>query len=195
MIQKINEAIHNHTFGTIKSTDIYVVDFKNTNGGDVEVLETIPKINYVHLSNNNNIEIYYDAFKDNALVLDLSNGLYSKQCECVLFPSSCHITDWILFIETKYASDLKAAFNEKADYPNTMINQIISTVNYFRDKGILTTDRRVNAILSFPKLLEDFSESFFTRSEKTVEEILEKHKILLRATNEGSILSPKRIRI
>jgi hypothetical protein len=194
MIQKINEIIVAQSNGTLVTENIYVIDYKNINGGNVEVLENKPEHNCVHLTNENRVFVHYVAFKENALKVDTPEGQV-KQCECVLFPSSLNADDWVLFIETKYTASLKTALDEKVDYPNTMIAQIISTVKYFRDKNILPLDKKVFAIVSFPKLIEAFSEAFFTRSNLTREEILINHKILLRPTNEGIIKSQTRIKI
>lgn len=194
MIQKINSVIKEQKNGTTNSENIYIIDYKNINGGEVEVLEAKPENSCVHLSNENTVEVYFVAFKDNALKVKAAHGQV-KQCECVLFPTSLIETDWVLFVETKYTSSLKIAIDEKVDYPNTMIEQIISTVTYFRDNGILPTEKRVYGIVSFPTLIENFSEAFFTRSSSTPEEILFKHKILIRPTNEGRIKSQKHIKI
>lgn len=194
MIQKINDAIQRKSIGTINSQNIFIADFKKTNGGDVIISDTEPSINSIYLSNENNIEIHFIAFKDNALKVETEEGQV-KQCECVLFPSTCNPNDWILFAETKYTDSLTIALAENTDYPNTMISQIISTVLYFREKGIIEENKRVSAILSFPTLIENFSESFFTRSELTPEEILIEHNILMRPSNEGKIISQKRIKI
>lgn len=194
MIQKINEIILEQNNGLINTENIFIIDYKNINGGDVEVLENKPEHNCVHLTNENKVSVYYVTFKENALKVDTPEGQV-KQCECVLFPSSLNIEDWVLFIETKYTASLKSALDAKIDYPNTMISQIISTVKYFRDNGILPLDKKVFAIVSFPKLIEAFSEAFLTRSELTPEEISINHKILIRPTNEGKIISTKRIKI
>lgn len=192
MIQKINELIAAQNNGTISSENIFVIDYKNINGGQVEVLETEPEHKCVHLVNDNKVGIYYVAFKDNALKVNTPSGQI-KQCECVLFPTSLNASDWILFIETKYTSILKIALDKEIDYPNTMIAQIISTVGYFRDKGILPIDKKVYAIVAFPILIEAFSEAFFTRSVLTREEISINHKILLQPTSKGIIKSQTRI--
>ena len=136
MIQKINEIILEQNNGLINTENIFIIDYKNINGGDVEVLENKPEHNCVHLTNENKVSVYYVTFKENALKVDTPEGQV-KQCECVLFPSSLNIEDWVLFIETKYTASLKSALDAKIDYPNTMISQIISTVKYFRDNGIL----------------------------------------------------------
>jgi hypothetical protein len=194
MIQKINEVIANQSNGKTGAENIYVIDYKNINGGDVEVLENKPEHDCVHLTNEKKVNVYYVAFKENALKVNTPEGQV-KQCECVLFPATLNTDDWVLFIETKYTANLKTALDEKVDYPNTMIAQIISTVNYFRDKDILPADKKVFAIVSFPKLIDAFSEAFFTRSNLTREEISINHRILISPTNEGMIKSQTRIKI
>ncbi len=193
MIRKINGLITNHKTGTTSCDNIYIVDYKNINGGEVELFCEEPLERSVFLDNQQPIEIFYDLFLDNALVI--APGNHSKQCECILFPTSLNDEDWILFIETKYANDIQAAFNKEADYPNCMIEQIIGCVNFFRDKDIIPKTKKVHAILSFPTLIQDFSESFLLRSDLTPEEILENHKIIIRPSNSIQIKSNKRLKI
>jgi hypothetical protein len=194
MIQRIEAIISAQNNGTIDSENIYVIDYKNINGGEVNVLENKPVENSVHLTNENRINVYFVTFKENALRVNIPSGQV-KQCECVLFPTSLNAEDWVLFIETKYTSSLKNAMDKKVDYPNTMIDQIISTVKYFRDNKILPINKKVLAIVSFPTLIEAFSEAFFTRSRLTREEISINHKILLKPSNNGAIKSQTRIKI
>lgn len=194
MIEIINNIIVNQRNGKINSKNIFIIDYKNINGGNVEVLENEPDHNSVHLTNDNKVSVYYVALNDNALKVNAPEGQV-KQCECVLFPDVLDGDYWVLFIEMKYAYNKTIAFDEKTDYPNTMIEQIISTVKFFREQGILPNNKKVSAIVSFPNLIAPFSESFFTRSEKTREEILLNYKIRLRATNNGKIISPFRLRI
>lgn len=194
MIQKINAAISAQRNGVTNSKEVFVIDYKKINGGDVQILPNRPQYDCVHLTNDRNVEIQYVAFEENALKVNTPEGQV-KQCECILFPTSLNETDWILCIETKYTANLQIALAEKVDYPNTMVKQIISTVNYFREHKIIPETKRVHAIVSFPKLLENFSEAFFTRSEMTAEEILLTYKILIRPTNKGVIKSEKTIKI
>jgi len=193
MRNKIEAILPNHTIISTDAPNIYIVDYKNLNGGDVEMLTEAPTdIKGVVIKNIRRIEVCFDGFKESSL--PISVGEYSRQCECVLFPAACNETDWILFIETKYTYDLKSAFKENHDYPNCMIDQVISTVNYFRQKGIIAKKRRVDAMLSFPKLIDDFSSTFFTGS-MSIEDILLEHRIRIRATNSASIISEKRLKL
>lgn len=188
---KIETRLPEHILKNSNASNIYIVDFKDLNIGDVELLESEPvNIKYVHLENKVPISVWFDGFKNNALPLTV--GSHNKQCECVIFPESCNETDWVLFIEMKYANDLKNAFREVRNYPNGMIEQIIETVSYFREKGIIDIDKRVNAIVSFPNLIEEFNSVFFTNT-PSIDEILNEYKILIRATNFAIIKSEKRI--
>ena len=45
MIQKINEIILEQNNGLINTENIFIIDYKNINGGDVEVLENKPEHN------------------------------------------------------------------------------------------------------------------------------------------------------
>ena len=187
----IEKKLPGHTIIESEATNIYIVDYKKLNNGDVVLLENEPDdIKYVYLENANKVSLYFDGFKDNALVIN--RGEYSQQCECVLFPTDCNETDWVLFIECKYSYDLKTASDVKNGYPQKMISQIVDTVSFFRDKGILEAKRRATAIVSFPNLMEEFNSTFFS-GEFTELDILKEHNILIRATNSAIIKSQKRI--
>jgi hypothetical protein len=187
----IEKELPDHTIIESSAPNIYIVDYKKLNKGDVVLLEDEPDdIKYVYLENTNGISIYFDGFKDNALVIKA--GEHSQQCECVLFPTDCNETDWVLFIECKYTYDLKTASDVKNGYPQKMISQIVDTVTFFRKKGILEEKRRASAIVSFPNLMEEFNSTFFT-GRYTELDILKEHNILIRATNSATIKSQKRI--
>ena len=134
----------------------------------------------VCVGNEKRVEVFFAGFGKNAL--KLTNSVYSKQCECVLFPTLCDPEKWVLFVETKYARDLQAAQKE--------------TVRYFRNKGIIDSDKIVQAVMSFPNLVGNFEQWVFPiRQEdgtmKTAMDILLQDKILVRATNKVTILGEK----
>ena len=193
MRERIERLLPEHTFVGSKAGAFYIVDYADDRDGDVCLLEEEPAdINYVSLNNEEQqIHVLFDGFKKNAL--PLKKGEYSKQCECVIFPEACSHSDWILFIETKYTANLKSAFNEKNNYPQYMIEQILATVNYFREKGILDADKVVRAIVSFPNLMESFSETFFDSIDDTPVNFLRSHNVMIRATNSATIKSAEKI--
>ena len=193
MKNRIEEMLPQHTISQSQASKIYIVDYTNFKTGSVELFEIEPEhIKYVLLENKNEITVCFDGFEQNAL--EISKGYYSRQCECVVFPTACSENDWVLFIETKYTNDVVSAFREEHDYPNCMISQIVDTVNFFRDKGILESWRRATAIVSFPNLVEAFNSTFFTGAISELD-ILKEHNILIRATNSANIISAKRIKL
>ncbi|MBV5343981.1 hypothetical protein JZU68_10480 [bacterium] len=181
-----------HVFSNTAMPEMYIVDWKDINGGDVQIHTAQPTnpdtgddVNGVYLTNTNEVDVTFDALADNALFYTKANQ--SRQCECVCFPTSYSSDEWMLFVETKYANNLYAALRPENDYPNRMVDQIKQTVTFFRTKEIIPTDKLVNAIVSFPNLLDDFNAFVFPTTE--IEDMLIDHNILIRATNEAEIVS------
>lgn len=105
-----------------------------------------------------------------------------------MYPNVANADEWILFVETKYANNIYAAFNPESDYPNYAISQIKGTVQYFRAMGIIEPDKIVNAIISFPQLSEAFN-SFVFRDDESILDIFINDKIIIRATNYVRIIN------
>lgn len=192
MITRLRENFPAHHIVEEDAEQLYVVDFKQINNGGVELLNADPGVGHVYLDNERRVPIFFDGFPENAFVI--TPGLHHTQCECVIFPQACGPDDWIPVIETKYVYDIENAFRKTNDYPNCMIDQIIGAVSYLREKGIIEPHRRVNAIVSFPTLIEDFSASFFA-GRHSIEDILIDQKIKIRPTNKAIIKSEQRIKI
>lgn len=191
MIELLKKTIPKSNCKSSKAKDLYIVDYKHVHHGVVDLHEQIPDVNFVHISNINNVEVYFNGFLDSALEIELGN--YSKQCECIIFSNPYSTNTWTLFIETKYVNSIENAFRESNKYPFSMVNQIIDTVKYFRDKNLIGSET-VNAIVSFPTLIGDFSASFFT-GDLSIEDILLNYKIRIRAINSALIISNKRIKL
>ena len=193
MKNRLLAKLPKHTPEEVSYNNLYVVDYKNINKGGVVLHNETPDIPHVHLLNENEIPVCFDGFSENALPTEVA-GICCSQCECIMFPAEYIEGNWILCIEMKYVDDMTNAFRKENDYPNCMISQILETVGYFRKHGIISPNSRVHAMLAFPTLIESFSESFFTGTQ-TKEDILIEHKILMRATNVGTIISEKRIKL
>jgi hypothetical protein len=187
-----------HEISEVNFEEIHVVDWTNTdNKCGVEVLASAPSINSVHVDNSCRVPVIFDAFGKNAL--PIKKGKYSRQCECVMFPSTNN-NHWILFIETKYARDRDHAFRKEYDYPWNMVSQIIETVNYFREKQIIEEKQKVHAIVAFPNLLEDdYHDDIFRALEESprlsVEKIKLRYNIIIRGGNCANIVSEKQIQL
>ena len=189
---------HSACFSNINGRVLYVRDMKPINYG-VATIDSCPGgVAAVELNNPLQIAIDFDAFPDNALPLGV--GSYEKQCECVLFPEGTDEKEWVLFIETKYVDNLQNAQKKEYGYPQLMITQIKKTVEYFRANHILSQDKRVHAIVSYPTLEEGFESWCFPVTYKdgtteSVEDILQNDKIHIRATNCALIKSVKRLKL
>jgi hypothetical protein len=189
MINKIPELIPRSVLKNSSAEHIYIIDNKHYDKKAVaDLLETEPEIGFVYLYNKNNVEVNFHAFEESAF----KQGC--KQCECIVYSIPVDNESWELFIETKYVTNIENAFRESNGYPYSMVDQVIQTVEYFREKEIIDLDRVVNAIVSFPTLIQDFSASFFT-GDQSIEDIMIKHKIRIRAKNSAEIKSHKKIKL
>ena len=187
---------HKTCLCSIYNPHLYIVDWKDYNKGAVEISGAQRNvINAVHILNENNVKVFFDAFPENAL--PITKKKRSRQCECVVFPITCDQDEWILFIETKYANSIHAAKNPDSDYPYCMVRQIKETVSYFRMKGIISENKILHAILAFPNLMEGFNSWVFPIKHDGIEEsILDiriNDKIIIRATNHAQIVDDTNI--
>lgn len=204
---------HAECFKSILSATIYIRDYKHHDlAADIQnrgiVIDDNPDPEWasVVLENamHDSLAIDADCFPENALPNEEA-GSHASQCECVVFPADGNDDDWLLFIETKYTDSEEVAQKGEVNYPKKMFSQIKSTVNYFRQKGIIASDKRVHAIMSYPKLLEPFDswnipledvdEETGDVLQLTTEEIMQRYKIHLRPTNHALIKSAKRIKL
>ncbi len=181
------------------SDSIVVVDWKDITNEGIKVHDSLPIINPqtnkevkgAVIRNGSRLKIQIDAFGESAL--NYTRKHRAKQCECVLYPCGADREEWLLFIETKYANTIFAATNPKNKYPETAIEQIKQTVDFFRTKGFIGIDKVVNAIISFPNLAEQF-EGFILDME-TVMDMRRDNKIIIRATNYARVINDKEIEL
>ena len=211
IIEKL--PLHSECFNVILSATIYVRDYKHhdlsvndQNRGIVIDANPDPEWSSVVLHNSmpDQLSVESDCFPENALPNE-EVGSYASQCECVIFPADGNDDDWVLFIETKYTDNAETAQRSDVNYPKKMFSQIKSTVRYFRNKGILSENKKVHAIMSYPKLLEPFDSWNFPLEDideetgdviqLTTEDVLQRYKIHLRSTNHALIKSAKRIKL
>ena len=198
--ERITVALPAHVacFTQCNGAVMYVRDMKPVNGGVATIDNTKGGVAAVELDNPLQVTVDFDAFPDNALPLGV--GKCEKQCECVLFPEGADQNEWVLFIETKYVDNLQNAQNKEYGYPQLMVTQIKKTVEYFRAKQILSQDKRVYAIVSYPTLEEGFESWCFPvkyndGTSESVEDILLKDKIHIRAANSATVKSVKRLKL
>ncbi len=202
-----DKAKDRHKICTVSHPEIHIVDWKDTDRKSgraeirgVEIFDRRPMgIKSVCLFNTPNLEITIDAFDENALYI--KKGHQAEQCECVVAPALFSSDNWVLAVETKYAEDYAAAFKKDEDsgvpeYPEKMVSQIISTVDYLRDKGVIAKDKMVHAIVSFPKLISDFNSELFSwvKEEWSTENLILNYKIKIKGCNSANITSSKRIK-
>jgi hypothetical protein len=180
MKSRISTLSPSHTFQTSNGSDLYFADYTD-----------IDKANGII---PNRGAMFSDVqFPDYAF--PKATGGYHFQCECSIFPDRCNNNDWILFIETKYAKTPSAARTPSYAYLKKALIQIVRTVTEYRKKGVISNDKPVYGIVSFPILTDQFNELFFQTKQDWVDRIKQKHNILIRGINSATIRSEEKLKL
>ena len=203
------EAISRLDFESVNHPEIHVVDWKkhDTENGcspprGVKVHGCKQAIKGVCLRNLPPLDVSFCLFGENSLLTGDPSG-QSLQCECVATPKPLASENWILVIETKYSDDLgeeqkKDEKKESVKRKNLLelaylaVDQIMVTVEYLRNRAVIESNRRVNAIVTFPSLAEDFNAWLFSWLD--VEDLVVTKKIKINISNTATIHSTKRIK-
>lgn len=208
---KINQEFPHHNI-TKHTGDIYVADYSNktkyskvkrnveifSSSIKLKIIYFIKKIglfnifnrifdfNYIetfNIYNLNKMEVGTIIFDNNSF--KYPNGNTKSQCEVCLFPFQSNNESWILFSELKYGCNED---NNESDFTKA-IKQLYKTRHYYKDKNIFSKTNNCYLIISMPKQTEPFL-NFILTSDR-VDDLKEKHNIILRAKNSVKILDDK----
>ena len=193
MKNKIQAVYPHSVFCSSTAPKLYIADFtERTNSNrKVEFHEIIPKtpdnttyMDCLILENYSQTTVVCNIFDD--YQFKDKKGKDLPHCECVLFPESKRKDIGMAFVEIK---DCKA--KNISVYKEKVKIQIISTVQIFRDKGIIEK-QRVYGIISFPrKNKASFNQTIFDDATE-YKRLYQKYKIRFFPTNWISIVDEKK---
>jgi hypothetical protein len=172
---------------TTRKAMFYVVDYteKTDSIRSVEVLETYPTdIDPLVVHNPIPLDITTTIFKPQCF-MDGKKEL--KQCEGVMFLTENTPASLVVFIEIKDCKPRNAS-----DFHKEIKEKFTVNIGLFREKGIISQEKIVYAIASFPrKEKTNFHNQFIKAPE--MKQFREKHKIMIRGTNKITIKDNERI--
>jgi hypothetical protein len=189
MKSKLNAALPS---GKIKhfeysDSEIYVVDYteKTKSAKEVEVCNTkLDSVDMLTLKNETLLNITASIFGQQCFINEQNQEI--KHCECILYPTNSNFDTWVLFVEIK---DCKP--KNISRYFISAKEQIIQTVKLFRDRNLLETNKRVHAVISFPRRKTDFHRNIITQGER--QHFLHQYRIIIRGANTIAIKNSKSI--
>ena len=165
MKSRILTAYPRSQFRQGNASVFYIADFTERTESlrKVEIHETIPQtpdrfqnMDCLTVNNPHTLTIEFNVFEDNQFKEE--EGRDIQHCECCLFPAANDDISWVAFVEIK---DCKP--KNIADYKEKVKEQIISTVQLFRNAHITTGQQKIYGIISFPrKRKTGFNETIFT---------------------------------
>jgi hypothetical protein len=164
---------------------IYVIDStQRTNSvKGVEIFSEKPQDIDALLIENPNLNISATFFKPQCFRDD--QGKEPENCEGVFYLTDSTDETWVLFLEIK---DCKALNISR--YFETAKKQIIKVVEIFREKNIITQNKKVYANISFPRRNKT---DYYHQLIKDPKDFRDKHKIILRGANNLKIKNSTKI--
>lgn len=149
----------NHNCGELSDAEtIYLSDLSEQANIPKIYIGNTPyeKVDYVKIINPTKLNVKYDSFGGNALPALNNDNIPQKQCECVLWSSSVEqkIKNWHLFIETKYVK------KSMSRYKDDVVEQLLSSLNWFRENSYLDQHSVVYGLGAFPMDLSYSSSRF-----------------------------------
>ncbi len=196
MKSKIRNNYPLSEFCSSTSAKIYLVDFTERTKSErkVEFHETIPLVpdskknmDCLILENPSQLSVVCNIFNDNQFKDENGNDL--PHCECLMFPESKGDNTGTAFVEIKDCKPKNISVHK-----NKAKDQIISTVQIFRDKGIIDK-QRVYGIISFPRMNKVlFNQTIFDDLTE-YKELHQKYRVRFLPTNSILIINEKKLSI
>lgn len=149
MKNKIESKFPGQNFPSYGTEKIYIMDYTNQTGNvrGIEWSDSAPTDIEAFCINNSQpaLDITFCAFKENTIKLS-GETKERTHCEGVLFPTEDSRKTWIVFLELKYPKrkNLGSELKEARD-------QLLYTLELFREQGIIEEKRLVYLIFSAPK--------------------------------------------
>ena len=188
MKNKISSVYPNSNYQTSSAPIIYVADFsvRTNKERGVEIHDNVPSnpndesqdMDCLQIHNEQQISIDFNIFDDHQFKNEVNEDI--EHCECCLFPSENNDKSWLAFIEIK---DCKA--KNISVYKEKTKNQIISTVNLFRQNNIIA-GQKIYGIISMPRKKISFNDAILGDI-VTQTALKREYHILFHATNQISI--------
>jgi hypothetical protein len=189
MRSKLNATLPSGKIKHVEYPDgeIYVADYtertKSVRG--VEVCNAKPDdMDVLTLKNETLLNITASIFGKQCFMDEKNKEI--KHCECILYPTNATTNTWVLFVEIK---DCKP--KNISGYFISAKKQIIQTVKLFRDRNLLEADKKVHAVISFPRKKTDFYRNIITQGIR--QQFLHQHKIIIRGSNIVTVKNNKSI--
>lgn len=189
MKNRILSVYPNSIYQTSSAPIIYVADFSERTNKErgVEIHDDVPSdpnnesqnMDCLQLYNKPRMVVDINIFDDHQFKNEVNKDI--EHCECCLFPNHHNAKSWLAFIEIK---DCKA--KNISQYKEKAKNQIISTVNLFRQNDIIA-GQNIYGIISMPRRNKVSFNDYILGDIVEQTALKKKYNILFHATNKMSI--------
>jgi hypothetical protein len=191
MKNRILAKFQGQDFPSYNTEVIYIMDYTNQteNVRGIEWNDTVPiDIDAFVINNSSLLDITFCAFKDNTIKIKEKTKEFSH-CEGVLFPTVNSNETWITFLELKYPQkkeNLGSNLKEARE-------QLLLTLDLFREQGIIEEKRLVYLIFSAPKYKTPFKN--WTMQARELRELQKTKYAIMRGVNNIQVISNEKIKV
>ncbi|MDR1974488.1 MAG: hypothetical protein LBQ31_07420 [Bacteroidales bacterium] len=191
MQSKILSTFQGQDFLSDNTDKIYIMDYTRQTDGDRGIeMSNIPPtdMDAFIIENNPQLEIAFCVFKDGTIKLS-GETREKSHCEGILFPANNSDTTWITFLELKYPKKKNLGRELKKAR-----EQLLSTLDLFREQKIIEEKRLVYLIFSAPKYTNSTPFENWSISPHKLKEIRKTKYAIMRGINNIKVISSKTLR-
>ena len=193
MKNRISTRFPGQDYSSYNTAKIYVMDYTNQteNVRGIAWSDTIPTdIDAFVINNFSLLDITFCIFKENTIKLE-REAEELPHCEGVLFPTVHSNKTWITFIELKYPhkkDNLGSNLKEARD-------QLLFTLDLFREQGIIEEKRLVYLIFSAPKYTAKTPFESWSMKPVELKEIRKTKYAVMRGVNYIEVISNEKLKV
>jgi len=197
MRNRIAQTFPGQDFPTLNAELTYIADYthQTQNVRGIEWHLSCPiDIDAFVVNNTTQHDITFCAFKENTIKVRNENTGEIKEkshCEGIIFPTINNRETWTVLLELKYPDNR----NKLGENLKEARRQLLSTLNLFREQGILEPDRVVHLIYSAPKYSSKVPFENWSMTPQQLKEIRRSQKAIMRGVNTMQILSGEALKV
>lgn len=193
MKNRIESKFSGQSYPTYDTGKIYIMDYTNQTGNvrGIEWNDSAPTDIEAFCINNSQppLDITFCAFQENTIMLAGETNERSH-CEGVLFPSENSVETWIVFLELKYPKKKNLGPELKEAR-----NQLLATLDLFREQEIIEEKKLVYLIFSAPKYTNKTPFESWSMQPDELKKIRKTRYAILRGINSMEVLTNQSLKI
>jgi hypothetical protein len=179
-------------FDNKNANKIYIMDYSHQTNKkrSVEWSNVVPTdIDAFFINNSALLDITFCVFQENTKITGKKEDV--SHCEGVLFPTKNSDKTWISFLELKYPDKIK----NLSSYLKDAREQLLFTLDLFREQGIIEENRLVYLMFSAPKYSNKTPFESWCLTTEYLKNIKKTKFAIMRGVNNLQVISEENLKV